>query len=165
MPNNWQSPFAELAYFIRNFLLRLTTNTFMSGIPNHSLLSPLLKPYEKFIDPLQISSQVNAHDDGGVWCMDSDWERRDVARSTWWWRRWDCWASGCCCWPPVNCHYAAINDADWQLHWRRRAPLNSVNILSPSETFRRHCDTGSSALSLLCSSVADRSNFLAVAAN
>ena len=39
MPNNWQSPFAELAYFIRNFFLRLTTNTFMSGIPNHSLHS------------------------------------------------------------------------------------------------------------------------------
>ena len=37
MPNNWQSPFAELAYFIRNFFLRLTTNTFMPGIPNHSL--------------------------------------------------------------------------------------------------------------------------------
>jgi len=32
-----KSPFAELAYFIRNFFLRLTTNTFMSGIPNHSL--------------------------------------------------------------------------------------------------------------------------------
>ena len=29
-PSNWQSQFAELAYFIRNFLLRLTTNTFMS---------------------------------------------------------------------------------------------------------------------------------------
>jgi len=27
MPNNWQSPFAELAYFIRNFFLRLTTNS------------------------------------------------------------------------------------------------------------------------------------------
>jgi len=39
MPNNWQSPFAELAYFIRNFFLRLTTNTFMFGIPNHSLHS------------------------------------------------------------------------------------------------------------------------------
>ena len=39
MPNNWQSPFAELAYFIRNFFLRLTTNSFMSGIPNHSLHS------------------------------------------------------------------------------------------------------------------------------
>jgi len=39
MPNNWQSPFAELAYFIRNLFLRLTTNTFMSGIPNHSLHS------------------------------------------------------------------------------------------------------------------------------
>ena len=39
MPNNWQSPFAELAYFIRNFFLRLTTKTFMSGIPNHSLHS------------------------------------------------------------------------------------------------------------------------------
>ena len=39
MPNNWQSPFAELAYFIRNFFLRFTTNTFMSGIPNHSLHS------------------------------------------------------------------------------------------------------------------------------
>ena len=38
MPNNWQSPFAELAYFIRIFL-RLTTNTFISGIPNHSLHS------------------------------------------------------------------------------------------------------------------------------
>jgi len=34
-----KSPFAELAYFIRNFFLHLTTNTFMSGIPNHSLHS------------------------------------------------------------------------------------------------------------------------------
>ena len=39
MPNNWQSPFAELACFIRNFFLRLATNTFMSGIPNYSLHS------------------------------------------------------------------------------------------------------------------------------
>jgi len=53
MPKNWQSPFAELAYFIRNFCLRLTTNAFMSGIPNqslHSLItSTVLTQYEKFV--------------------------------------------------------------------------------------------------------------------
>jgi len=47
MPNNWQSPFAELAYFIENFFLHLTTNTFMPGIPNHSLLSHLMTQYDK----------------------------------------------------------------------------------------------------------------------
>jgi len=39
---------------------------------------------------------------------------------------------------------AASGSSPWQVLWRRRAPLNSVNILSTSQTFRRHGDIGRS---------------------
>jgi len=88
MPNNWQSPFAELAYFIRNFFLRLTTNTFMSGIPNHSLRSLITSTdtvRKIFIKTLFI---VNSNDfscvllielDAGMWRYHAN--RMDARRS------------------------------------------------------------------------------------
>jgi len=60
MPNNWQSPFVELAYFIRNFLsLQPTPLCPVYQTTVYTLLSHLMTQYEKLSFKLYFLHFIN----------------------------------------------------------------------------------------------------------